>query len=450
MLLKNLKMQFLNKKEDFENEEKGLNITIPLKLIGRVIGQAIFPVIIMLSLYITQQLFAGFWSEVLMVVGVTALAMFILHSKNVVRADDDVIQVLRDSLVIGTGSVLLTRIINHYAIGQNTFGSVPMVISILLVVFGLVLTRFSDPHDHYRNRAYEKACTIFAKIVSTLVTVWLLGSIYKVAGTQYIWLPAISLWIFWFYFSNDEDFEAKIAEREDILTVSALSLFAICLISTICQFWFSKIMFGFNLWQCLLGVFILAIVIVSLVFYKKHKDERLAKKISAEKEEVDKAKKIEADLKIKEENEKAAQDRSVKLDSFIKDIQTEDEQKWSQILFVSHWYKDNHQIYNIILRKIHLAPLEQLVEISKVKNKIVFNGSELDSALKLINNFAEKNNTDEVLQGFIDQLVEFLELIYKFSSFKGYQETVTVVKDVCSTVYQLIPKEKLEKIVAND
>lgn len=450
MLLKNLKMQFLNKKEDFENEEKGLNITIPLKLIGRVIGQAIFPAIIMISLYFTQHFFAGFWSEALMVVGVTALSMLILHSKNVVRADDDVIQVLRDSLVIGTGSVLLTRITNHYAIDQNTFGSVPMVISILLVVFGLVLTKFSDPHDHYRNRAYEKACTIFAKIVSTLVTVWLLGSIYKVAGTQYIWLPAISLWIFWFYFSNDEDFEDKIANRENTLSVSALSLIAICLISTIYQFWFSTIVFGFNLWQCLLGVSILAIVIISLVFYKKHKDEKLAKKISAEKEEVDKAKKREADLKAKEESEKIAQDRSVKLDLALKAIETEAEQKWSEILYVSHWYKDNHQIYNIILPKIHLAPLEQLVEISKIKKQIAFNPSNLESALRLINHFAEKNYSDETLQGFVDQVSKFLELIYEFSSFKGYEETIIVVENICPAVYQLIPKEKLEKIVAND
>jgi len=226
---------------------------------------------------------------------------------------------------------------------------------------------------------------------------------------------------------------------------SGFIFFLFALIITLYQFWFSEIVFGYKLWHvlCAIGIIvvllILSLIVVSLIRDRaveiKAKKFQLAKE-AREKEEMEK-RKAEQERKGAEE-ERIRAERLGQIKKLIESINSKEQPLWSEILPVVQYFSLCPSKFSEIASKIPLAPLSQVVWISKIKKAIVWGGN-FQEALQAIEKLVAKSYDDEELQLFIKQLDEFIKLISQCKDFKGYEEIMKCIESNCPTVFKLLP-----------
>lgn len=404
------------------------------KSFGEAIFLLPFPILIIACLVVVRVNLPGFWTEIITAFSATIIALLIANRSAAKDSYGDSEITFRNLLIISAGSVMLMALISHNNANQNYFGPVLWVVSIALSVLFLVILFAGDNFRVWQYGKYNYHSG-FSKIIAIFAIIGMLGEMYIHFGTQFIWVPMIALTCFIDTFFADPRVRRHLDFNEELkylLWVPAVVAF----ISTLYQFWFSEIAYGYELWQVLIGVVVILVIIGVIILCIKEAEENKTKKL-------EKQRSIKRNAELEEEKkqrEKEANERLALVTLAFKAIVDEDKVMWNEILYLARYYNQDINKFSSILPKIHKAPLEQVVSISKIKKQIVWTG-DFQVALQVIEKLAIKSYKDEELQLLITQIDDFLKLIDQHKDFTGYKEVMDEVKSRCSTIYKMLPKE---------
>ena len=411
-----------------------------LSVIARSILGALFffllPItIVICTVLIVHTYFPGFWPETIaaIAVGITSL---LIANREAVRSRDEspVIKwvttraiVLRNILITSAVATMLMLPANSNNHNQNDFGIVLWIIAVAAAVVVIsVLVSNGELKDMFEE--LDDFLSGLSRLITLFVAVGLLGEMYVHFGTQFIWLPVIVLCVLVMALYEDPSIYYK--DTEDFLQIVApiISL-AIAVISTIYQFWFYKIVFGYVLWQVLLAIVATAILI-GLVFFvlwliatadMKRTNREIALKKKAEEE------------KLKQEAENQKKEKAKSIATSLQTIQDAEKPSWYDIIAV---YRHDKSNLSKVLPKLHLAQLQELVTISTFKEHIVWGGY-FQEALQIMEEFAKKSYKDDELEILVKQANELLQLISKYESYAGYNEIMIEVDANCPTIFNI-------------
>lgn len=401
-------------------------------------GEAIFllplPVVIIASLVVVRVNLPGFWTEIITAFSATIIALLIANRPAAKDNYDDSEITFRNLLIISAGGTMLMALINHNNPNQNYFGPVLWVVTIALSVLFLVILFAGDNFRVWQYGKYNYYSG-FSKIIAIFAIIGMFSEMYIHFGTQFIWVPMIALTCFIETFFADPRVRRHLDFNEELrylLWVPAV----VASVSTLYQFWFSKIAYGYELWQVLIGVAVILVIIGVIILCIKEAEEAKTKKLEKQQSIQRKAEQEKQAKQREEENTKQLQLATLA----IKAIKEEEAQKWSEILFVARYYNQDINKFPEILPKIHKAPLEQVVSISKIKKQIVWTG-DFQVALQVIEKLATKSYKDDELELLIKQVDDFIKLIDQHKDFAGYKEARDEIRTRCATIYKMLPKE---------
>ncbi len=395
-------------------------------------GEAIFllplPIVIVALLVVVRVNLPGFWTEIITLFSATVISLVIANRPAATDEYDDFEITFRNLLIISAGGTMLMALINRNNTDQNYFGSVLWVVVIALVVFFLAILFAGGNFKVWQDGKYTYYSG-FSKLIAIFAITGMLVEMYVHFGTQFIWVPMITLTCFIEIFFTDPIVRRHLdfSEGQSYLRYLSWVPAVAALVSTVYQFWFSEIVYGYELWQILIGVAGVLAIIGVIILCKKGVKKNKAKKMENQKK-----------AEQEEQEAKEANKRLALVTLAFKAI--EDEVMWNEILYLVRYYNQDINKFSSILPKIHKAPLEQVVSISKIKNHIVWT-DDFPVALQVIEKLAARSYKDDELQLLIKQVADFIALIGQYKEFKGYNEAMEQLKARCSTVFKLLPKE---------
>ena|GEM_PF-5959447 len=387
---------------------------------------------------IVHKYFSGYWSELITIFATTSISLVFANRLSVRNKFTDSAIILRNLLLITVGATLLSNLINTHNLNQNNFGSVAwtLCISIVGLLVTLLLNYSSDWDKKLHDKYYQyHPNSGFIKLLGILVIVALIAELYIHFGSQYIWIPSMTLAAFLWYFFEDPKIEQFL--DNDILQLLFITPIIIAVISTCSEFWFHNIVFGFSLWQVLLGLGIILLILGAVLGYfvlSTRKKEAEAERIKTEAREAKQAEELVArELRsdeVREENMRLFQS-----------IKNGDELSWDNIIKVYHQYDlyKNPGLLDIATQ-ISTLTLQQLITVSKLKKQLFWDGY-YTTALIIIEKIATKSNNDELLNKLISQLLDLTNFINQYFDFNGHNEALNSIVTNCPTLLKLLPAE---------
>ena len=354
--------------------------------------------------------FSNFFSKKdfinMMIVSLSTYILFIRNLIPIDNIDNVVYRIITSSIFL---FITIFFIIEIYLIIKKSYSKVRRIINTIIFFFGLS------------------------------VSIVFLVSMLNTFGSQWVWMTSVPLALLFFlltvYVDDFEFFNRFFYRKEDDIS-TALFLMAFWsiifgVISTLYQFWFTKIIFGYVLWQVLVGLLlgILSIFLVYLIFSKilfsiKRKIENKKEKERKRKEEEEM--KLKND-RIKKEEEDAKKKRETLNKSLLKALQEKDFGE-KELQVAAHFLSPKNN-KNLFIKIFLYFDLNKLFIISKGHQKIFWE----PWIIGVFNAFSEtlySVRDDHTLYQLSSKIVLLHNELKKYSSFQGYDVLVKNAKYV--------------------
>lgn len=348
--------------------------------------------------------------------------------------------------LFNTTKVLLFFSIIYVALRNNlsslNFFGTPGVLIMLAALFFFIFSIFLNYQEKIRSVrkqvlglsrsddkfAQTKQCFIspFGGICEMLMVLTIFFVLYLTFGTNLIWLTMLML-IFYFLFSG----------MKKINKIIAYIIVGGILLSLIVQFWgelFSffiiEIFYGFYVWTITLVLLLILISIkVVLIVYKNQKNER-------EKKEEQRR---ESERRERERKERAVGRETLRREN---SFYIENLEKGLQ------FYKRTASAKEVIglaekSNKVDFEGVEgfnaklltgfsmiSLLQISDIKQKIVWDGQSLDNIIKMFEHLYKKKYNDEELNSISSLFNRFISDLKAYKEYAGYDKLVDNLKGV--------------------
>lgn len=337
------------------------------------------------------------------------------------RSDSDMRE-LRGMLVSISSSAVIWIELLTSSIHTNQWGIIGWIIAGLAFV-GLCVKTLKD--ESFGDVDF------WVGALASLITTGSAVGVYLYWGSQYVWIPVVMFLVLCYFL-----FSAQTGWKEDVDTKDAKPFaiaVAIGVIATISQFWFTPIVYGYTLWQLLIGVGIIA-GIAGLVFLSKYMKRR---KIQKQKDAENK-KLLEAE---NAKNERIAKERREKLELLAGKIGKDEKPSWADILtLVEAKYKLNKADWYKVIAK---ADIKELFAVSKIKNQIAWNYGALQTVLKEIEEVCKSCFDDTVIELMIGQIKSLEE----YSTYTGYEPLKKYFSDI-ESIRALVQLKEVQKTIA--
>ncbi len=299
------------------------------------------------------------------------------------------------------------------------------------LVFGLCFIAMTASYFSSRDR-YDSFIeniteySVFSKLFLIGVIFLLSAVAYTEWATQWVWVPFGLFCVFIYTFDNtslefdDEEIRGPIAVA-----------FAIGVISTIWQFFFTTLFTAYTydimLWQLLAAFACVGVIIGLVVLGFKYANTLKKERIEKEKQEaleLEREQKAKADA---EEEERRKQEIITKCQSLQKKIEDAEEPAWNDILDLFYTAHSNRLPgdWGTSWNAVSKAKLISLIEVSKTKNELQWNGGRFAKALELIEYTFNNCYNDTILDLLIAQIQELKKL-------KEYQYYNGIVNKISS------------------
>lgn len=323
----------------------------------------------------------------------------------------------------------------------NPFGDIGITIAIVILIISLLLFLFTNELEDYQKL---RGCLAIVIIISVLTFAYLYF------GTQLIWIPALlslaSSYSKMFWELDDEEYGG-------FSFVVPILLGLISIISTIIQFWkeifnwvselFNSIVeviasiLTFELFYVQLWVYISAFIVCFII----SKIVKVIVKKSAEKSArlIELAEKKEKeDKKAKEYQEKEA--ARVSKANFLKNIGAGASISEEEVVFV---VERTNYFYQEEIAKIltHARLFDSFVVVSAVKKQIFYQ-PRLNNVLSLYNDSFKRTTDDKILYGLISVMDDLIEGATKSKPYKGADELLLTISNICKDFPQFQKKEE--------
>ncbi len=369
----------------------------------------IFPIAILVSAWLTFEI-----TKNVIAAAIMATAVFIIFVCSMIANVQNYYQLkcknqIQIWLAVNTFAILGFALL-HYNLHleRNSWGMIQWVI--LTGAFVLAITLPALINDD----STEKTVVVLRALSAVAAA----SQVYLFFGSQLIWLPLVMYGGLATFIISREAYDWS--EDKEFETTSEIVL-GLGSLSTIIQFWNSRVVFGYTLWQVLLAVAILAIcltVIVAVIKSMKRKN--------------------------KKERECAEQKRKEReylesLDQLINKIDSSETSSWNDLIEFKRLSGGKPSF-----ERIAKAKLIDIFQVSDVKMRITWNGGEMDSALEMLDKVFVFCYEDTLLTQAIDQ-VKALE---KFDSYAGY-DTLRNLLSRYQNIWQLVQLKEKEVPIAS-
>jgi uncharacterized membrane protein len=402
----------------------------------KTIGLFLFPAMLLIaakeiSVYYPQYV----WMQIITILTITIVGLIITKGFSDYRTNR---KVLINLLLVGTSAYLIMLRLNTVNSEVNHLDLLSKTIAIAVLVIGLAgLTQQKISKRVLRVTVVNVSW--FNKLIAVIACVCLCLELYFHFGTQYVWISTLFLTGMTIIFVKDEEVDDFLDDNSWVAVLIATPL-VIAITSTVYQFWFSQIIFGYTLWLLLSALVIVAIlitVVILIVQFIKQQKENAEEAVRAEEYKQKRAQELEEQRNKDQEALKIAKD-------FGKKLLESEELSWDDVLYL-YRLKDDKEILNILnklVRKIPTLPLQSFLKVSTIKQQLAWNSATLNLALQLLDNAAKNAFDDEFLQLLIKQLQDFIETNEPYENFNGYRTLQHDISYYCTTIYRLLPAKK--------
>ena len=255
-----------------------------------------------------------------------------------------------------------------------------------------------------------------------LITYW---------GTQSIWLipaflvPSVAALLHKQYLNTIENENLSMIVLFTALIACSLSIL-VPIISTIIQFW------GVVVW-CSIGGLVLIVAVVLIYLYRKNQADKkeqadLDAQQKKEAEAIAEQKRIQREEQAKE-TERIQRERLDKINKKKSDL-------LSVVLGKGQYSWDTvHDLYRSdivpqeILFYLPFETMENFFVVSKVKNKISFNGSILTFIMNQYRKLFESSMADDHLKTIDAQIQSLVSYLKPFEKMEGYDAIIKIIKE---------------------
>ncbi|QQG52691.1 MAG: hypothetical protein HY931_00455 [Candidatus Falkowbacteria bacterium] len=271
------------------------------------------------------------------------------------------------------------------------------------------------------------------KFILLVTFLGIIGLVIANFGSQAIWIPIITASLLIVLILAHEAFLHNCeSEREKALYISVGALILTGVISTIIQFWKSKLFWGIHLWQLLAGLAIVIIIIATLVFIWIRKQNRIERLENQEREKAEQEKRIQAETEEQAKRNQALAEKQALVDTTMAKSPNE----WT--------IKDFALIYSVSQPVATTAFLKSDMEPSKIadlaivcsqKKQIVWD-SDLTMFLQILETIANKSFCDSELSKVINITRVVKESIVSKkglgdgSPYKGENELIGMIEKI--------------------
>ncbi len=409
----------------------------------KALQSVIFPVLIYLLSRVVQGYYPGNILVCCISTGIGTIASLILidmiYVRKNVRQRTSYI-VFYNTLAIATGSVRMLLMVPTGTLSAEMLTVFIGIASVLI----LLLTREDIVNGWYypkeaRFEGYIKFSWL-NRLLGILFLTALSAAMLMYYGTLLVILPCLIATVFIFFLFNEDDINSLLDEniRYGIFLPGAYMA-----VSLMYQFGYSKIIFGFMLWQILTAIAALVIVAVIgyliylYVEYRKEKKQEALDLIQQQEEKAANNKKKAEEKEAQQANERRVDEETA---NKISEILGYPQLTWDNIFYIWRNTKsktaDLPRLYPLITE----ADLKELLSFSKLKKQLYWDQGLVD-ALKIINESVSKVTDDALLKKFISQQKDFLVFIAEFADFKGYPRLLETVSDDTGDVLYLLPDD---------
>jgi hypothetical protein len=382
------------------------------------------------TFFASKFLHSNFWPEVIAVIAIIGIILYVVNIEGV-RYRKDFGKRLRNLLIILTGGFNLLAVSNTCNNMQNSLPLVIYVIGAILLTLSYVLIIKGWSSDSYYNERF-RSHTYYIGITALLIIPVILmffGEIWFHFGSQFIWVPVIVA-VSFFSFSIVKDgreltidnFKKGGVGFYGILTFSLLGI-----ISTLHQFWSSRIVWGINLWHLIAGlggIIIIFAIYFTIDYFKTKKKVRL---------DMEEASRKETEEKRIEEEE--IQKKKAETQEKYKLILGKAEPTWEDVFFVYEFNSSKVNKFGEMYERIFALSFLDLLTISKVKKQIVWNGSKLDLALEIIEGITKHTFDDKLIDKVLNQVSKLV--MEECAKFDGYDELWEKITKKCPKIIEL-------------
>jgi hypothetical protein len=410
------------------------NSKVGMFLLNIFFGFLFFPLLLIAITWVTN----SYWHNpyVTIVVSATGLIIYTLL-RHYVLADEWSNKVaIRSALVACTAVAIWLRMIQEAGVNTNPWGTLGwslFVCALLIVSVAFILQK----RDKYNRRNVFLDCdyTTWKDFFLVVISTAMIAPIYLYWGTQYVWIPLVAVSIIFCITFNALANWDGVDISGNALHIAMLGL---GIISTVCQFWFSTIMWGYKLWEILgnVGILIAGFIIVCLIYkYRRTAKDRREKIAKQKKADQERRQEDEGYRKKQEEKKK---EMEKKVNELLPKILHEETADWNEILFLNEYGSVNGQQIPWII--IAGAPLIKLFEVSKMKNQIVWNGSKISNVFSILDQMFRYCFDDTVLAKSVEQI----KALEKYSEYSGYGNLVNIIQTYThiAKLVQLKPAEQ--------
>ncbi|HEY1041740.1 MAG TPA: hypothetical protein VGE63_03390 [Candidatus Paceibacterota bacterium] len=314
----------------------------------------------------------------------------------------------------------------------NLLGELAFLGVILIgICFIFVASDESVEKDYGISHYLSKSAAIFA-------VVGLIHEAYCYFGTQFIWVPLICFFCCMVLLKGDEIINDILSDHAPKMMTM---LIAIGVVSTLYQFWFTRLFSGPMLWEALLGM-ATSIIIVGIFLFiarniRRNEEKKRKDSLNTRKQEED-----EKDRGLKE---KKKQEDVAKYYAELK----EESPSWDSILFIAanvQWRSDS-DAYQVLVEAIRKKSLSVLITSSQVKEQMFWKGNSLEDALKFVNDLFDFSSDDETLKMLIEKYKEFNSFIESHKDLKGYEALQKNSGNLCSSIVSIAKKDVKKEVV---
>ncbi len=391
--------------------EKLLGMVLPV--LGEVIFILGWPIVVLVCASLAQKLLpADFWVRIIVFFSMVSLVLCIVNRDGIWFRD--IRKKLRNLLIVFSGGFEFVILANNQNLDLNNLSLVLYAIGACLFVAGIVVMVLNFMGMNHVN--LDDCYSGFSALISIFVIIISLGETWIHFGNQFIWMPIFASMVYFFFNGNNLNGNVKF-DKKGISLYAIFTFLLIGIISTFYQFWHTEIVSGLSMSYIFLGMMIIFVMIIIVKFAYNIQKKIIVKN---EKKTEEKRKEIE----IKE----------------IVEIILSGNVMWGNILRLSELCSDVtvRSKFSAIVSKIHLAPLNQLVQVCKNKEQIVWGGNDFKNALAILEKIAEKTYDDEIIDRLKKQLNDFLVLMEAHSKYDGYYRMRKEIEEYYPTIIRLI------------
>lgn len=363
----------------------------------------------LLIFFVCRRLFSE--SIDLVVVCVGTIIMLIIEcfkGRKYISASQKVAKYL---MITGTGLFLSNLILFFPNHSSNYFGEVHTAIAFGLSLIALVVLILGKPFlDAKRAINYSW----INNLIFVYGTIFLWSMMYIHFGTQFVWIPAVSLGFLGSFFIEDPEMKSWLKKHDghdDIIIGYGMLLAAG---STAFQF-ADSVVLGIKVWIYLISMAGIFFAWLGISKYVKAGKIRLAKQ------------------RAESEYAKALQN--------LTDLSLTNGIGWDDIWSI-YQYGDERLIKNLLNRIEHFGDLRSLIKVSCIKQQITWD-DEFKHALIFINAMAEMSYSDKKLEQLMKLISTFLEDVKIYKTYTGHQKMLDQIDTFCPLINRMFEKQEL-------